>query len=152
MTTDDHVLGLGRILGNLHSLEFAVRMYLWKHEKKVAIQPSLAMDGLRPGDVVPENAFTNYDTLLTMIRRYNVLVATPLQVAESVVDLRDALAHGRVSGRTAAMPLRLLKFGKPAAGSATVTHSELMDQGWFEAKVSWVRAQLGKVASALGAE
>lgn len=138
-------------MGNLHSLECMLRLYLRRAENNGAIDAVRSLDSLRVGDVVPETAFTNYDTLAMMVGKYNAKVGPAFQVDAKVVELRDALAHGRVYGSASTrLPMRLLKFDKPRSGQATVTYSELLDQAWLDAKRAWVAGEIEKVAGALG--
>jgi hypothetical protein len=69
-----------------------------------------------PGAQVPENALTNWDTLGQLISKYNCVLSAaevPLySVDSSVVQVRDALAHGRLSAPIKAFPLTLWRFGK----------------------------------------
>ena len=51
------------------------------------------------GQRVPVNSFTSYDSLGNLVRQFNAVVETfdsGLVVDETVVELRDLLAHGRV--------------------------------------------------------
>ena len=120
--TDYHALGLGKITGNLHSLELLLRLFLHNVDLKRynSPPPEVNLDKIKVGDVVSENYFTNWDTLGELVEKYNNLVTTQktpeLRVDERVVNLRDALAHGRVLGQDPAPPLRLYKFGKPTKG------------------------------------
>lgn len=150
MTTDDYVRGLGKLQGNLLSLEFSLRIFLRKKETGGALDRAADTHALKQGDVTPKTAFTNYDTLGELVDQYNASASPAHQVDRSVVDLRDTLAHGRVFGNSLAHPLRLLKFAKPIGQSVAVTYSELMDEAWFDHKVMWLSAQIDKVAEELG--
>lgn len=130
MTLEEYTFGVGKLIVNLHSFEFALRAFLWNREGGSSWA---FLESLREGDTVSENAFTNYDTLGHLITKYNAFVSSlpNLQVDPSLADLRDALAHGRVASSVPSPPLRLLKFGKPAGGNVTVTHSIVVDDAWL---------------------
>jgi hypothetical protein len=145
---EEYTFALGKLMVNLHSLEFALRAFLWNREGGSSWR---FLDGLRQGDTVPENAFTSYDTLGQLIAKYNAFVAplsSNLCVDSDLVSLRDALAHGWVASNAPEPPLRLLKFGKPSGGTATVMHSILMEEGWLAAQTTRIRIETEKITAA----
>ena len=85
MNYDDHCIGVGRLWGKLQSLEVSLRMFLTQ------ANPS-------------ENHITNSDTFGTLVGKYNGRLSKDkhslYSVDTSIVDIRNALAHGLVSGRT----------------------------------------------------
>ena len=52
----------------------------------------------------------------------------------ALVEIRDALAHGRVSAAIPDDNLRLLKFSTPARGRVRVTFNETLSSAWFTAQ------------------
>lgn len=116
---DSYPLALGKIISNLHSLEVILRLFLHNVDKKrYSSSPSeMDLNKINIGVKVPENYFTNYDTLGELIKKYNELLAElgepKLSIDGTLVRLRDALAHGRVLGSKPEPPYRLYKFGKP---------------------------------------
>lgn len=151
----DHALKLGKLLGNLQSLEALLRVYLLKIGEKAKPPKSIqhAYWNLRVGDVIDEDEFSNYDTLGTLIRKFNDDVEKrdrALRVDAVVVEVRDVLAHGRVAGdEEDTTTLRIVKFGKPVGGHATVVVSSLMDDAWFEKHIPISLDQILKVGKAL---
>jgi hypothetical protein len=85
---------------------------------------------------LPENELTNYNSLRQLIDKYNGTVGKlglpPID--ETLAEIRDALAHGRVSAALADDTLRLLKFSKPANGRVRITFSALLSSDWFTAQ------------------
>jgi hypothetical protein len=152
MNLEEYTLALGKIVVNLHSLEFALRMFLWNQESPHG--PSnwkTKVPQLQVGQSVPVNAFTNYDSLKELIEKFNVVVQKidpSLCVDLGVVSLRDALAHGRVSAQVPQPPMQLIKFSKPSNGLVTVTYAEYMDEQWLQSHVTRVRSEIAKVAKA----
>ena len=72
---------------------------------------------------VQETHLTNYDSLEQLIDKYNNVVnpANSLFLLDrTVVEIRDALAHGRVMSRTSNPPLRIFKFNRPNRGNVDV--------------------------------
>ncbi len=147
MDLNDHALALGRMVGNLQSLEMSLRAFLENHESTTS--PNYFR--LRVGDQVPVSAFSNYDSLAQLMRKFNSILGSKyskLLLDLKVADLRDALAHGRVSADRPGLPLRLLKFDKPRNGQVLVTFSETMDETWLQDQRELVLGELKKVVAA----
>ena len=151
----DHALKLGKLLGNLQSLEALLRVYLLKVGQKSRSAKSIRHSywNLRVGDVIDEDEFSNYDPLGKLIRKFNKDVKVrddSLLLDPAVVDIRDLLAHGRVAGeREDTSSLRIVKFRKPSNGKVIVVASTLMDDEWFARSIPLVAAQIRMVGRAL---
>jgi hypothetical protein len=145
MTLEEHTLNLGKLMVNLHSLEFCLRVFLCEAKKELVEFPA-------HGQIqVSETHLTNYDFLGRLIDSYNTIVspnAPDLTVDKGVVTLRDAIAHGRVFGQAESPPLRLLKFDQPSKGAVSVTFDALMDQDWFTESRQRVWREVGHVRGA----
>jgi hypothetical protein len=153
MTPEQYYLQLGRLVGNLHSLEFALRGVLYNADPPRPGDPSLLIQlhELRVGQTVPVNALTDYRTLEKLITAYNELVASRdagLCVDTAVVDLRDAIAHGRVSSAEPAPDMMILKFGPEKSDQVTVAYAATMTEAWFKRQISRVYQEMMKVYSA----
>lgn len=153
---DKHTLFLGKLVTNLQSLEFLLRGFL-------STVYNLNSNGLIPGmpkniydlevnTIVPENYLTNYYSLGQLIDKYNSYLNgrdTSLSInKQTLVDLRDALAHGRVSGTTPYPPHKILKFDSPKNGQVRVAFSQTMDEGWFRDQIRFVFGEVKKVYNA----
>jgi len=138
---------LGKIVGNLQSLEFLLRTFL----KEANGEPSSTQYfNFEVNDEVSEDSFTNYDTLGQLINKYNAHVSDvdkELCISDKVVPLRDAIAHGRVFSTkpSPGHPSQLLKFTKPTNGKVKVTHSEEMNSGWYEKNIELTFKQIEMV-------
>lgn len=151
----NHALLLGKLIGNLHSLETLLRVFL--NNKNLAASPGIPMGKshfqLQVGDFVPENAFTNFDSFGALVSKYNNAISqknVTLRVDDRVVRIRDLLAHGRVSADSIdASRLAIIKFEKPTKGHVRVSDSALMTEWWFQEHIDLVRAQIEKVDQAL---
>ncbi len=140
MTLEEYTLGVGKLLVNLHSLEFSLRMFLSNAEESAgSAKAQVGLHELKVGQNVAVNAFTNYDSLGTLVKKFNARLPRRNQdlcVNESIVHLRDALAHGRVWALQSRPPLQLVKFAQPTDGQATVTHAVSRRDGrWAVASV-----------------
>jgi len=127
---------LGGVVGNLHSLEFVLRAFLQQlpSARPFGLPHGTDIYNSPVGTELPENELTNYDSLNVLIERFNKEMALRgLQgVDPSIVDLRDALAHGRVSAASPESHLRLLKFDRPINGRVRVTFNAELDEAWFK--------------------
>lgn len=153
MDMDKHALALGKLVGNFQSLEFALRAFLLNDEvaSGKVILPSANLNDMNEGDIVRLNAFTSYDNLGQLIDRYNShtkILSAGLTIDRTLVRVRDAIAHGRVSGDVPAPPFKLLKFDIPVKNKVKVTFSVLMTIEWFNEQISQVNKAITKVSEA----
>jgi hypothetical protein len=98
---DAHACALGRLVGNFQSLELVIRTFLYSRRDPPhrGFRFRKSMSHLKPGDEVPGNAYTSFDTLGQLIGRFNRIAAKrfpAMAIDPSIVTVRDALAHGRV--------------------------------------------------------
>lgn len=135
MTPDEHVRLLGRLLANLQSLEFLLRVFLGHlpGAKPMGVPYGTDIYAFPVGAELPENDMTSYDSLSQLLSKFNreMNCRGEATIDESLVELRDALAHGRVSAAVEDENLRLLKFDKPRDGKVRVTFNEMMTEEWF---------------------
>lgn len=145
-TAEWHACNVGMLIGNLQSLEFCTRA-------AVARMSRVRWGGLnamQPCQLVPEDPMTNYDQLGTVLQKFNGLASAKFQLdVEKIVDLRDQLAHGRVSAITPDFPLTLLKFGIPAKGMVRVLARIEMTEAWFAQQRRFVYDSIQAVDSGL---
>jgi len=140
MTPNQHISLLGGIMTNLHYLEFKLRRFLLNAQKIDTTELWDEWHGLKLGAVVPANRLTDYSSLGKLIEDYNKLVPAEHQVALAVVDLRDALAHGRVT-TLGSFPMKLVKFSKVVGGKVTVEFAQTLGTEWMHEQMKWVVTQ-----------
>lgn len=151
MDADVHARELGGLVGNLQSLELFIRLYL-------AQRPGSPVRGVYGDDVIDkpvgtlieESDMSNYASLKFLIKEFNKCLANSrrLQIDEALVDLRDALAHGRVFSTSNYRDFRLIKFDRPENGYARISYSETMSLSWFLTNKQRVSAAIDIVATA----
>lgn len=129
---DIYAYHLGTLIGNLHSLEVALRVALSKGQFTVDL-------GVSEGQQVDTSAINEWAYLSRLVRRYNAQVSQThpqyiLAKGQALVDLRNALAHGIVLAKAPQPPLRLLKFGKVGGskGKVVVEFSAEMTDQWLQ--------------------
>jgi hypothetical protein len=119
MNADDHALGLGRLMGNLQSLEGTIRIFLTRTD------PS-------------KNHLISRDTFGPLVDKYNDQLANdePYSIDQQVVTIRNALAHGLVfAPSNMSLPL-------------TLFHGDLsyvMTVDWFQDQQTLVRVQIDRI-------
>ncbi len=146
-----HCAILGAIVGDLQSLEVRLRSYLYllevEEDSSKKGPEGLELWKLKKGDTVVQNSFTNFDTLGTLIRKYNNCVQAEEKVGPEILAIRDLLAHGRTSSPQPTLDLRIFKFSKEPNGNGEVqvTHAEDMTPEWLAQKKDEVLAAMKKV-------
>lgn len=158
MTVDEYFQLMGTVLVNLQSLEFALRAFLYNKEvgpKSANPEFEKTIYDFKEGDCVEENAFTNFDTLTELIKKYNDEIASvdkTLCTDEKIVCIRDALAHGRVASESPSTKAlqKLVKYDKPKNGRVHVTHCIMLTKDWFGHQIHLVYENIKRVAKANG--
>jgi hypothetical protein len=88
-------------MGNLLSLEFLLRVFLQSlpTARPIGIPYGTDLYSYPVGTEVPESELTSYDTLGKLIDKYNRQVKARgyEEIDRTLIEIRDALAHGRVS-------------------------------------------------------
>ena len=127
---------------NFQSLEFALRAFLQTlpSARPLGIPHGIDIYTYPVGTELPESELTSYDSLGKLIDKFNAeMNARGLSgIDPRLVEIRDALAHGRVSSASIDDNLRLLKFDKPLNGKVRITFNEKMTEAWFAAQTKYV--------------
>ena len=137
MNADDHTLGLGRLMGNLQSLEATIRIFLtWTDPSK--------------------NYIISRDTFGPLVQKYNDQLANnePYSIDQQVVTIRNALAHGLVFAPSNMSPPLILNMSLPLnlnmSLPLTLFHDDLsyeMTVGWFQDQQTLVQDQINHVVA-----
>lgn len=123
---------LGKLVNNMQSLEFILRGCLFEDEIAKGISKQLISQPVfTKGEVLPNNAYTNWDTFGKLIRKYNGLpISKGFKIDETLVEIRDAIAHGRVFLYSETGNIQLVKFTEPRGSEVEVEFSEWMTEEW----------------------
>lgn len=151
---ENHALKLGEIVGNLQTIEMAARLAIVKLDEYSASSVSTQLPQVQEGEQVEWNAFTNSNDLRQTLEKYNKHAPLECRVdVNSIVNLRDALAHGRTFGFGGMKNLRLLKFQrKQDNGKVVVELAQDMNDEWFNLNIEMLGNALNKLTIALDYE
>src|SRR5258707_2816362 len=110
MTVDDHNRGIGSLVMDLQSLETHIRYFLYRRDGEDAAFP-------KPGDwQTRETWLTKFISLDDLIKEYNSSLESNERalflVTDSIVGLRNAIAHGRLIAPNLNPPFSLWKFSR----------------------------------------
>jgi hypothetical protein len=140
----EHLVLVGGIIMNLQALETVLRYFLLRRSRQDPQFPKV-------GDAdVSETYLTNYMSLGYLIDEFNKGLEEnekQFEVAKAVVDIRDALAHGRLLTVLRQPPYRLWKFGKANDHRVSVEFCEELTSEWLKAKSDMIFAEKEKVIS-----
>lgn len=154
MTPDEYREKLGAVVENFHALEFLLRAFLQKQPsaRPLGFPPGTDIYAFPVGSELPESELTSYDSLGELISKFNqAMIACGKPVLDStLVDIRDAIAHGRVSSRTKQGYLRLLKFDRPSGGKVRVVFNQELNEAWFKVQTERLWAAIEIVAKNVG--
>lgn len=134
MDNHNHATELGELISNLHSLEFIIRLCLAQRPRTVA-RDSYGDDFREKpvGSIVLESDLTDFASLGQLIARFNKCYGTveSLPIDPALIQLRDAIAHGRVFAGPQDTYMRIIKFDRPKGGEARIAYNEVMSPEWF---------------------
>jgi hypothetical protein len=138
-----HLLGVGKIVGNLHSLELLLRLFLCEAKGEIIEFPK------SQAGTMPETHLTNFMSLGDLIKSYNATLSATEKahsVDPTVVQVRDAIAHGRLTSLSGTFPLTLYKFGRPDAQKMVpIEFAEQITEQWLDGRRHLILDQIRKV-------
>lgn len=157
--TEEHPKQLGKLIGNLHTIEELARFWLAINEagSLEATRPELPK--IKEGDLVDITPLSGPESLKPILEKYNKHIpknCPDLKVdVDTIVNLRDALAHGRVFGfgdpqNASLTPLRLIKFAKNAKNKKVKVElcADMTDE-WFTENIQILEKGLDNMRQAL---
>jgi len=125
------------LIVQFQELEFSARVVI---ARSTGSGIAVDLPSLKPGDWVPQDPMTSYDSLAAVLKKFNELASPARQLDVSrLVDLRDELAHGRIAVLKPQMifPLTYFKFGKSVKGKGVPVAARIeMTEAWFLAAQS----------------
>jgi len=141
---NDFPCALGRLVGNLTSLEILLRSVLHelRHPPHTPLPAGRRLISAQRGEHVPLNALTSWDSLGMLIAAFNQRHAAPVHVDPTITALRDALAHGRRVANDESTDFVLLRFGRPNGDDVVV-------EDRVELTIAWLNEQIRRVGDAV---
>jgi hypothetical protein len=152
MNAEEYATKLGKLVANLISLELVLRAYF-------IARPGAAGTGLPAGvDVfelpegyeLVESDLTSWASLGGLVQRFNADAVSHGEppIDSAIVDLRDAIAHGRISASAPrGSPMRLLKFDRPRDGKVRITLNVALTADWFSDQTRRVAAAITAIGN-----
>ncbi len=137
---------IGKIILNLLNLEFHLRLFLY--EMVGPKDPTLKLENLKIGDWIPANPITNYDSIGGLINQVNkVLLDHKIneKVDNKIVDVRNALVHGRITALYPTGPLHLIKYSKLKNEKVQVEISLDLTKEWLNENINLTMNEIKKI-------
>lgn len=151
MIPETYTQQLGSLVGNFHSLELVLRLYLQQlaSARPIGLPHGTNIYEFPVGTQLPLSEMTSYDSLGVLIDRFNreMIELSRQKLDVKLVEIRDALAHGRVSASSRHGHLRLLKFDKPRGGNVRVAFNQELSAAWLEEQTGRVYTAIQAVAA-----
>lgn len=135
---------LGTLVMNLLALEFALRetLHFFTSWNTPSPENRDSLKLLKIGDLIDESALSDYRQLGRLINDHNTMIdrfkLSGCKVDEGIVDLRDAIAHGRLFITSLDEAPILLKFSKTKDTKVEVTFFERLTDSWLDQQIEWV--------------
>ena len=141
MDANEHCRLIGGIVTNFQALELHLRYFLLRANGQPLAWP-------KPGEQqVANNYLTNRKPLNVLLDEYNDGLRKgeeQFSVDREIVDVRDAIAHGRLVTPDV-FPATLLKFSKARGGHVRVDFSKLLTREWLVATSNKIDKEREKV-------
>ncbi len=153
---EQHVFRLGKIAGNLLSIESLARLIIELDRVGGNINDARPkFSQIREGDWVELTALSNKEDLTWALDNYNKRIkrARPDLAVDTkrIVFLRDALAHGRQFGIGKAQHLILVKYHRKSNDRKVQVLLRVdMTKEWFDEQIAMLSESLSKMAIAAG--
>lgn len=117
---------LGHFWQSFNNLELFLRLYLNQKNGKDNIYANKFLD-LPVGTECEENSMTDWKTFNELCSSFNSYQNTDNKIDfKEILELRDAMAHGRVSGDSKGV-MFVIKFSKPINGKVTVEYNRKIE-------------------------
>jgi len=128
--------GLGALVSNLLQLEFSLRVSLHLDEPGEHL-PFDTFRHITANAVLPLNHLTSWANLGDLVAAFNAgqrARGSP-SIDEGIVELRHALAHGRITQKKMESAYLLVRFGKPVGDHVAVESIQTVTLEWLESQV-----------------
>lgn len=141
-----YIYKLGHFWQSFNNIEMFLRLYLHKNsgcDQKDFLKYSRA----EIGDELPENPITDYRAFGALCTAFNKLQKNDHKIDFSeFIKLRDALAHGRVSGDDLGN-MFVVKYSRPQNKKVRVEYKKQLTQADFERiidRIVWLSLEISR--------
>lgn len=145
--TEQRFRDIGILMSLIHTTEYHLRFYLYRCKDKFKGNKKMFMDKkvheYKVGEIMPDNAFSNFMSLNDLLKEYNDIVKEEYKIDETIINIRDNLAHGRFMDEN--NPLRLIKTNK----RREVTINEVIDEKFMKKNVEILKKDYSKLRDAI---
>lgn len=134
----------GKLYGNLHSLEFLMRLRIYRYENRddpdreaKEANDMRALTDAKLGDVIDQNWFTKFAYFSAVIKAYNTTFPDEPLDKEKLSDIRNALSHAKFLFNDPALPgigINTVLLD----GELTVTFREELNEAWYNEQIQYV--------------
>lgn len=154
-----HALKLGKVVGNLQTIELLARQSIAKLDRSHQGSSIDILLHVKEAEFVDYSPITDKNDLGQTLGRYNRLCPVQFKIdAYPIIKLRDAIAHGRVFGMQGSQSgmrehLRLIKFEKKQSGrKVRVEHVIDMTPEWFSKTITTLEGAIENLRHACDME
>jgi hypothetical protein len=135
--SDSYFKKLGILVNNLQTLEFWLRNYLITIEEKTGTQRGALehFNEWKEGKLVEICAFTDDRSLSQLITEYNnwqTRLSSGSLIDNSIAEVRDSIAHGRVFIEECPERTKLIRFNKPKGDFVRIRSCIVLTEKWFD--------------------
>lgn len=136
---NEYNIRLGKLVSNLQSLEFILRAFLQQlpDSRPFGVPKGEDIYQYPIGSELPLNEITSWDSLGELINKHNKFAVSQgeQEIDRSIVELRDALAHGRVSSLSPNDSMHLIKFSKPNNNKVRIEYNEILSLDYLNQQI-----------------
>ncbi|MEK6937578.1 MAG: hypothetical protein AABX04_00900 [Nanoarchaeota archaeon] len=138
---------LGKLWGNLSSLELTIRIYIARVEGIEEQSPQL--EKMKVGEVVNKHPLVwcgINNSFSEVIDYFNRLVTITKRIdKEKVLKLRNTLAHSRIFSLNKQSPFIMMGFVKSDKG-IIINYKQIMNQKWFDENIKWTGNEVERIS------
>lgn len=147
----DYIRKLGHFWQSFNNLELFLRLYI--HRKIGGDRKDFQeYCNAKEGSELPVNPITDYQSFSELCKAFNMLHDEKNKIDfTELVRLRDALAHGRVSGDMFAN-MNVIKFSSPQKGKVKVVYNKQLTPMAFEKIINEIAAICMEISIRMGAK
>jgi hypothetical protein len=121
----NYIYHLGLFWQNFNNLELHLRIYLNKKNGNDGFHVKSCLN-MQIGEETDDNAITDYKSFRELCKSFNAYQLEEDKIDFKIfIELRDALAHGRISGDIHGN-MSVIKYSKPKNGKVTVEYKSIL--------------------------